>query len=203
MKSTKIIGLLATVTILGSSLAIPGVVVHASEGLKDNETVQVVEEVPTTTITVNGVNHEVPDVDVVDETSNLVATPIYRDAQGNEFTKDEVLFENPNPVLSPLSIGVSPISIGVLWTYTTKADGTKLRNMFRNVAVTDLSLGAVAAAVTAAGIATAGIGAALGLLVAGAGYLVGDRFNEGANLIASNPNSGKIYMYVDHVTYKK
>lgn len=130
---------------------------------------------------------------------------IYKDTEGNVFTNSEVLVQvgENDPRIQTRSMGASVISVGVKWTYTTKADGTRLRDAFRKVAFTDGSLGAITAALTLFAIPLTGIVAVLGGLVSGAGFGVWARFSEGADLINAHPNSGKIYMYADHVTYSK
>ncbi|OTO01274.1 hypothetical protein [Enterococcus sp. 5B3_DIV0040] len=124
---------------------------------------------------------------------------IYQDSEGNIFTRNEVIVQKGtiDPRIQIRAPSASPISIGILWTYKNKADGNKLCNTFRKVAISDGSLGAVA------GIATGGITAVLAAITAGIGGTVAKRFTEAADKIAAHPNSGKIYMYIDHVTYKK
>ena len=131
----------------------------------------------------------------------------YEDENGNVFTNSEVISGNSNKISGPSigvrSISASVISIGILWKYTTKADGTRLRNTFRKVAASDGTLGGIATLLAAAGIATGGLTAVLGAFTAGLGLGVNKRFNEAADEIVKHPNSGKIYMYIDHVTYRK
>lgn len=130
---------------------------------------------------------------------------IYQDREGNIFTRNEVIVQKGtiDPRIQTRAPSASPISIGILWTYKNKADGNKLRNTFRKVAISDGSLGAVAGLLGVAGIATGGITAVLAAITAGIGGTVAKRFTEAADKIAAHPNSGKIYMYIDHVTYKK
>ncbi len=128
---------------------------------------------------------------------------IYKDDQGNIFTNDEVIVQagKTDPRIQQImSTGAKPISIGILWTYTTKADGTKMRNMFRKASTVE-GLASLTATVAAAGFATGPLAAMLAVFVAAGGLMFHKRFAEGADLIAKHPNSGKIYMYVDHVTY--
>lgn len=142
-----------------------------------------------------------------DENGILTGEVIYEDQNGNVFTNSEVITGNPNKISGPSigvrSISASVISIGILWKYTTKADGTRLRNTFRKVAASDGTLGGIATLLAAAGIATGGLTAVLGAFTAGLGLGVNKRFNEAADEIVKHPNSGKIYMYIDHVTYRK
>lgn len=127
---------------------------------------------------------------------------IYSDEQGNVFTNNEVIVQKGliDPRIQTRSVGASPISIGILWTYDTKADGTKLRDTFRKVATVEGAAG-IAAVVTAAGISTGPIAPMLGAFAGIAAWAMHSRFTEGANEINNHPNSGKIYMYLDHVTY--
>lgn len=142
-----------------------------------------------------------------DENGILTGEVIYEDQNGNVFTNSEVISGNSNKISGPSigvrSISASVISIGILWKYTTKADGTRLRNTFRKVAASDGTLGGIATLLAAAGIATGGLTAVLGAFTAGLGLGVNKRFNEAADEIVKHPNSGKIYMYIDHVTYRK
>ncbi|TRZ32464.1 hypothetical protein AUF15_03800 [Enterococcus avium] len=130
---------------------------------------------------------------------------MYQDSEGNIFTNNEVIVQkgNTDPRFQTRAPSAAPISIGILWTYKNKADGKKLRDTFRKVAISDGSLGAVAGLLGVAGIATGGITAVLAAITAGIGGTVAKRFTEAADKIVAHPNSGKIYMYIDHVTYKK
>ncbi len=136
--------------------------------------------------------------------SSVVGENIYQDNLGNVYTDSEVLVKKSavDPRISARSMNAQPINIGILWTYTTKADGTKLRNMFRKASTAE-GLAGLTATVLAAGFATGPIAASLAALVAAGGFAFHGRFNEGANLIAKHPTSGKIYMYLDHTTYGK
>ncbi|MGM0124422.1 hypothetical protein IGI37_001800 [Enterococcus sp. AZ194] len=131
------------------------------------------------------------------------AETIYQDKDGNIYTKNEIIVQTGplDPRLQPFS-SASVITVGILWKYTSKSDGTRLRNTFRNAATAEGILG-IMAAIAAAGIETGPIASILAV-IAGLGALAfSKRFTEGANLIANHPKSGKIYMYLDHCTYSK
>lgn len=59
----------------------------------------------------------------------------------------------------------------------------------------------VAAALAAAGFELGPIDAVLAAIVGVGTFAFHGRFTEAANLINAHPNSGKIYMYLDHCTY--
>lgn len=166
-----------------SPFVFSGAVVHASEVSKNSSSIMTSSKAATSVL--------------------LESETIYQDENGSVFTKSEIIVQSSpfDPRLQPFS-SASVISIGILWTYTSKADGTKLKNAFRKAATAEGILG-ITAAIAAAGIETGPIAAILAV-IAGLGALAfSKRFTEGANLIASHPNSGKIYMYLDHCTYKK
>ncbi|MCR1930894.1 hypothetical protein [Enterococcus gallinarum] len=140
----------------------------------------------------------------ISEGNQLEAQTIYEDEDGNIFTDSEVIVQNgeTNPLIQNRSMSAKPISIGILWTYTTKADGTKLRNTFRKAATAE-GIAGITAVVTTAGLATGIIAPMLGAFAGIGAWAFHSRFTEGANLINEHPKSGKIYMYLDHVTYSK
>ena len=92
----------------------------------------------------------------------------------------------------------SPISVGILLKQNTKASGTLLRNTFRKCATAEGAVGVVAA-----GLETGPVDLALAALVGVGTVAFHGRFTEGANMINSQPNSGRIHMYLDHTTYGK
>ena len=133
----------------------------------------------------------------------MIGETIYQDENRNVFTDKEVIVQNTaeDPRITSRSLSASPISIGILWTYTTKADGTKLRDVFRKCATLEGAV-TVTGALAAAGIATGGISAVIAALVGVGSIAFHSRFTEAANMINAHPSSGKIYMYLDHCTYK-
>lgn len=141
-------------------------------------------------------------ITIATEEGTMIGDTIYEDKDGNVFTDKEVIVQKTaeDPRIVARSISASPISIGILWTYTTKADGTKLRDTFRTCATLEGVVG-IMGALGAAGIATGGLSAVLAALVGIGTIAFHQRFTEGANLINSHPSSGKIYMYLDHCTY--
>lgn len=154
-------------------------------------------------VTIN--NFDAESIETDSTFSNYQPETIYKDDEGNVFTNDEVIVQkgDTDPRIQAESIGASPISIGIRWSYTTKSDGAKLRNTFRKVAVSDGALGTISGILAGAGIATGGISSVLAAIAAAAGAGISKRFSEGADLINQHPKSGKIDMYADHCTYKK
>ncbi|EPH61144.1 hypothetical protein D931_02821 [Enterococcus faecium 13.SD.W.09] len=140
----------------------------------------------------------------ISEDNSIEAQTIYQDEAGNIFTDSEVIVQKgkTNPLIRTRSMSAKAISVGILWTYTTKADGTKLRNAFRKAATAE-GVAGITAAVATAGLATGVLAPMLGALAGIGAWAFHSRFTEGADLINQHPNSGKIYMYLDHVTYKK
>ncbi|MDR0921688.1 MAG: hypothetical protein LBM95_04805 [Lactobacillales bacterium] len=164
--------------------------------------------IPFVTAGTNVYASEKDDIEYTPSTEQVsqLATPqtIYKDDQGNIFTNDEIIVQtgNRDPRIQSRAPGAQLISVGILWTYSNKADGTKLRDMFRKAATVE-GLAALTATVAAAGFATGPLDAVLAALVVAGGAAFHSRFSEGADEIKKHPNSGKIYMYLDHVTYSK
>lgn len=125
---------------------------------------------------------------------------IYENPQTGEiYTSTEVIKPASKTSVDLRSASASPISVGILWKYNTKASGTLLRNTFRKCATAEGAVGVVAAA----GLETGPVDLALAALVGVGTVAFHGRFTEGANMINSHPNSGRIYMYLDHTTYGK
>jgi len=125
---------------------------------------------------------------------------IYENPQTGEiYTSTEVIKPADKNSVGLRSASASPISVGILCKYNTKASGTLLRNTFRKCAT---AVG-VLAAVAAVGLETGPVDLALAALVGVGTVAFHGRFTEGANMINSHPNSGRIYMYLDHTTYGK
>lgn len=181
--TTKVITALTTSLVLASALT-PMTSVFASENEPKTEQTQ--------------------QLSIIDQ-SNIESEVIYQDQEGNIFTKDEVIVQTGtrNPLISTRSITTSPISIGILFKYQNSTDANRMISAFRKAAAADGSFAVISGLLGVAAIPTSGITAVLAAMVAGIGKGVNSRFNEAANLVTAHKSGGKIYMYMDHVTYTK
>ncbi|WP_270219005.1 hypothetical protein [Lactococcus lactis] len=126
---------------------------------------------------------------------------IYQNPQTGEiYTSDEVIVSGvpQNPRLR--SVSASPISVGILWKYNIKASGTLMRDTFRKCATAEGAVGVIGA-IAAVGLETGPVDAVLAVILAAGTLAFHSRFSEAADMINQHPNSGKIYMYLDHCTY--
>ncbi|WP_258183286.1 hypothetical protein [Enterococcus mundtii] len=199
--SSMVFSTLATVI---TPSAVSGGIAYADENKNNSEQISNIQLSLTQDDTLsNIITHNQDTFTISDENGVAVGETIYEDEKGNIYTDSEIIVQKTtvDPRILAKSLSASPISIGILWTYTTSNDGTTLRNTFRKCATAE-GVVAITGILLAAGIATAGLTAVLAALVGLGAVAFHSRFNEGADLINSHPSSGKIYMYLDHCTYK-
>lgn len=101
-----------------------------------------------------------------------------------------------NPYFNSLfSTGI--ISIGLKFTYTSKADGQNLKSTFENIK----GAKSFAYICEILGVSAGGtVGAIVSILIGNGISGLVSRCIEGIAAVDAHPNSGAIYMYMDHVT---